>query len=50
MFVGLTDDESQIIKTRMVEGFDGVDRKNIQPVLDEIGRLRETVIRTGMSR
>lgn len=50
MFDGLTDEESQIIRTRMEDGYDGVDRKNIKPVVNEIRRLRETVIRTGMSR
>lgn len=50
MFDGLTDDESSIIRTRMDEGYDGVDREKIQPIIDEIQRLREVVIRTGMSR
>ena len=49
-FDGLSDHQRELIKTRMDEGYDGVQIEALKPLVDEICRLRAMVMETGMSR
>lgn len=50
VFDGLSDHQRELIKTRMDEGYDGVQIEALKPLIDEICRLRAMVMETGMSR
>lgn len=50
VFDGLSDHQRELIKTRMDEGYDGVQIEALKPLVDEICRLRAMVMETGMSR